>query len=1155
MKKNLQHREKLLQLMRISLAQLLLAGLFAGMGYAHPAFSQKVLLQKLSLNIEDKKLCEVLFLIEKKADVHFSYLPKQIEADRKVSLLAENESLEKILDRVFKKTPIRYEVFGSKQILLSKTPIERFENQDFETLPKVAPMVVQKPDFTVQGTVTDKDGEPLVGATVLLEGTTKGVVTGADGKYSLDLSDAERNGNLIISFVGFTTARIAINGQATINVALEDGQALDEIVVTGYGTQKKSSLTGAVSSVTQKDLKALPVTSLTQAIQGRVPGVSITNNSSPGSDPIVRIRGIGSISLNPNPLFVIDGVPAGGLNNIDPKDIESLEVLKDASAAAIYGSRAANGVVLITTKKGVAGKMRVNLDSYYGQQSAWKTLDLLNRDEYIRYGTALLTASAQPIPGRFNNLNTPVYDGASTTFAQTETDWQDVMFRSAPIMDHQLSLSGGNDVSRVYTSLGYFKQDGIMPFTDYERQSFRINSDHKVAKWLSVGQTLLVATDKRRLERDGGGRTQIQNIMRMIPYWPVRDPTKIGGFSTTAQGLDATDPENPLRIAEQEQQYQIDNGVKLLGTFFTEVKFTNWLKYRFVMGADFATSQFTSFLPIYNDGNRSRVIANLSENRNLFFSKLFTHQLTFDKSFGNHNVNAIAVVERQDAKSRGISASGQRPDNNIQVIQGVSNPNGSSSMSENALISYVGRLTYDYAGKYLLGASIRRDGSSKFAPGRKWGVFPSVSVGWRISEEAFMKSITAISSLKLRASIGQTGYNAIGDYDWQPLIAANNTIYPFGNATTNQGSYFNRLGNTGLSWEETTMSNIGLDLSLDKGRFDLSAEFYKRKTNGLLLSVPLPESLGFSSSPLANVGSMQNTGFELALGYNHRSADFNWSLTGTFDMIRNKVLSLATPNATINSGNNADFGGFDITRTEAGQPIQSFYGWVVDGIFQSAAEVTAANALGNDNAPYQNATTAPGDIRFKDLNGDGKVDGSDRTYLGSYLPKFSYGLNWSGTYKNFDFAIYLQGVQGNKIYNGVKVIGQGMLRLFNASTDVLDAWTPQNTDTDVPRAVSGDPNQNTRTSDRFIEDGSYLRIKNLSIGYTFPSEGLKRISSNVVSRLRVYVSSQNLLTFTKYTGFDPEVASRGYNLLNNGIDYGQYPQARTVLLGVNLGFN
>jgi TonB-dependent starch-binding outer membrane protein SusC len=1004
----------------------------------------------------------------------------------------------------------------------------------------------------ISGTVSGEGDQVLPGVSVVVKGTTKGVTTDQNGKYKID---APSNSTLVFSFVGYERQEVAVSNRSVVDVALvSDSQSLNEIVVVGYGTQKKSSLTGAVSSVTQKDLKALPVISLTQAMQGRVPGVSITNNSGPGSEPVVRIRGIGSISLSPNPLYVIDGVPAGGLNNIDPKDIESLEVLKDASAAAIYGSRASNGVVLITTKKGTAGKLTINVDSYYGTQSAWKTLDLLNRDEYIKYGTALLTASGQPVPGRFTNLSVPIYEGATTTFAQTETDWQDVMFRNAPINDNQISISGGNAMSRFYTSVGYFKQDGILPFTDYNRQSYRINSEHKMNKYLTISQTLLAATDGRTQERDGGGRSLIMNMMRMIPYWPERDPTKIGGFSTTAQGLDATDPENPLRVAEQEQQFRVDRAFKLIGTLSAEIKFTNWLKYKFTAGADYSNSRFNGFLPIYNDGNRSRIVANVDESRNHFFSKVFTNQLSFDKTFGKHLVAATAVVEKQDATFRNISASGQRPDNNIQVIQGVSNPNGSSSLSENSLISYVGRLNYEYGGKYLLGASIRRDGSSKFAPGRKWGTFPAVSVGWRLSEESFMKSIPAISELKLRGSIGQTGFNSIGDYDWQPLVSANNTIYPFGNQ--NQlGSYFNRLGNSDLSWEVTTMSNIGLDLSLFNNKINITTEYYNRKTEGLLLSVPLPESLGYSVSPLANVGSMKNYGFELSAGYNISGKKLNSTITATFDLTRNEVLSLATPNANINSGSNADFGGFDITRTEVGQPIQSFFGWQVAGIFQSKEEINAANAIDGDAKTfYQNDKTSPGDIKFVDLNNDGKIDASDRTYLGSFMPKFSYGLNWGGTYQNFDFTVYFQGVYGNKIYNGTKVIGQGMLRLFNASKDVLNAWTPQNTNTDIPRAVSGDPNQNSRTSDRFIEDGSYLRLKNLSIGYTIPSEKIGKLTNNVLSKVRIYVSSQNLLTLTKYSGYDPEVSSKFYNLLNNGIDYGQYPQARTMLIGVNLGF-
>ncbi|RIV17316.1 TonB-dependent receptor [Fibrisoma montanum] len=1005
----------------------------------------------------------------------------------------------------------------------------------------------------VTGTVTNSQGGPLPGVNVVVKGTNRGTATDRDGRYTIN---ANSSATLVFSYIGYVSQEVSVGNQSTISIQLaDDQQALNEVVVVGYGTQRKSSLTAAVSTVTPKELKALPVISPQQALQGRVPGVSIVNNSSPGVEPVVRVRGVGSISLNPNPLYVIDGVPAGGLNNIDPKDIESLEVLKDASAAAIYGSRAANGVILITTKKGSNnGKININIDSYYGTQSAWRTLDLLNRDEYIRYGTALLTASGQPVPGRFNNLNTPIYDGATQTFAQTDTDWQDVMFRNAPITDNQLSITGGNAQSRFYMSVGHFSQQGILPFTDYNRQSFRINSDHKFSKFLTVGQTLLASTDFRRLERDGGGRSLVMNIMRMTPYWPVRDPTKIGGFSTTAQGLDATDPENPLRVAEQEQQFQTDRGVKLLGTVFTEIRFADWLRYKFTVGADFATTRFNGFLPIYSDGNRSRLIANVSENRNNFFSLLLTNQLTFDKTFGKHYINATAIAERQSAESRSISASGQRPDNNIQVIQGVSNPNGNSSLNENLLISYVGRINYEYGGKYLLSASVRRDGSSKFAPGRKWGTFPAASVGWRISEETFMKNVPLISELKLRASYGRTGFNAIGDYEWQALVLANNTLYPFNNATQ-LGSYINVLSNSDLSWEINNTTDVGFDLSLLNNRISLTADVYERQTDGLLLRVPLANSLGYSNSPLANVGSIRNRGLELALGYNHTGKSFQWSATGVFDLVRNKVLNLATPNATINSGSNADFGGFDITRTEVGQPIQSFYGWVVDGIFQNQGEIEAANAIDGNNATfYQNDRTAPGDIRFRDLNGDGRIDANDRTYLGSYIPKFNYGLNLTGNYRNFDFTVFFQGVAGNKIYNGTKVIGQGQLRLFNATTDVLNAWTPQNTNTDVPRSISGDPNQNSRTSDRFLEDGSYLRLKNLSIGYTLPSAVLSKTTRGYMNRLRVYVSSNNLLTFTKYTGYDPEIATRGGNLLNNGIDYANYPQARTLIVGLNLGF-
>lgn len=1009
-------------------------------------------------------------------------------------------------------------------------------------------------DIPVKGKVVDESGASLNGVNITIKGTVRGTNTNGKGEFSINV--ANDKAVLVFSFVGFESKEVVVGTRTRMNITLNpDNRALEEIVVVGYGTQKKTSVTGAVASVSQKDIKALPVASFSQAIQGRIAGVSVTNNSGPGTEPVVRVRGVGSVSLNPNPLYVIDGIPFGGLNSIDPKDIESMEVLKDASAASIYGSRASNGVILVTTKKGKPGKLSVEFSSYVGTQSVWKTLNLLDRDQYIKYGTALLTASGQPVPERFNNLNVPIYPGATTTFGQTNTDWQSAMFRNAPISDNQISISGGNDVSRFFTSIGYFNQDGILPQTNFNRYNFRVNSEHKISKAITIGQNLGLSTDGSTAERDAGGRSLVMNIMRMVPYWPERDPTKIGGFSTTAQGLDATDPENPLRIAEQEQKFQTSRNLKVIGSIYTDIRFTDWLKYRFTAGLDYGNGRFNSFLPIYNDGNRSRDLANVSETRNEFVSTIFTNQLTFEKSFGKHAVNFTAVVEKQDVGLRIIDASGQRPDNSIQTIQGVSNPIGSSSLSENTLISYVGRLNYEYAGKYLLGATVRRDGSSKFAPDRKWGSFPSLSLGWRISEEPFMKDIKAISELKIRGSIGKTGYNSIGDYDYAPLVNANGTIYPFGNQKQ-LGSFFNRLGNTDLTWETTTMTNIGIDLSLLNNKITMAMELYNRQTDGLLLNIPLPESNGYTLSPLANVGSMKNYGFELSAGYNHKGNDFSWNLTGILDITRNRVLSLATPSATINSGASADFGGAEITRTEAGQPIQSFFGWQVDGIFQNKGEIDAANASAKSKGGtfYQNDKTSPGDIRFKDLNGDGKVDASDRTYLGSFLPDFSYGINWGGNYKNFDFTVYFQGVQGNKVYNGSKVIGQGMLRLFNATTDVLNAWTPQNTNTNIPRAVSGDPNQNARTSDRFLEDGSYLRLKNLIIGYSIPTAKISKFTRNVLTKCRVYVSSQNLFTITKYSGYDPEISSKFGVLLNNGIDYGQYPQARTVTVGVNLGF-
>ncbi len=1107
-----------------------------------------------------KHLKDVIQDLKKRFDVDFIYENDILEGKKVTYVPQKNEHIEYVLEHVLASANLKYKKIDQKVYAIIPQTIEgkttnrlvQGEVSATEKQEKLLAPIMELHNFNrkfiltrlerrISGKVTSsEDGQPLPGVSILLKGTNTGTVTDSEGRYAITVPDA--GGILVFSYVGFTTQEIAVGTSNEINVSMvADIRALEQVVVVGYGTQKREAITGAISTVSAKEVAALPVPNVGAALQGRVAGVTVTNNGSPGEAPIVRIRGIGSISYGSGPLYVIDGFPTGDLNSFDTRDIESVEVLRDASAAAIYGSRASNGVILITTKKGKRNsKLNVNVDSYWGVQSAWKKLDLLNREQYIQYATALLTNAGAALPPRFANFDEPVYPGASQTFAQTNTDWQAEMFRNASIRQHTVTISGGNDKSRFFSSGGYFKQEGIMLGTGYERGNFRFNSDHQISSRITFGQTITIAYDSKFNENSPGGRTQIQNMIRMTPYIPVLNPTNVGGYGG-ATGADASDPQNPVRAAMQD----INNTqrLKLLGNAFVDVELAKFLRYKFTAGLDYVSARTYSFAPIYSEGFNSRNPASIGDNRDLFFSPIYTNQLTFDKAFGKHNINAAAVAERQEFTYIGLRAGGQFSSNTIRELTGATNQTASGNRQVNILVSYLGRVNYDYAGKYLLSASVRYDGSSKFAPGNKWGSFPSASVGWRISQEDFMKNISQISELKLRASYGTMGFNGIGNYDWQ--VAINPNTFAIIGGTPAQGAFFNQLGNVDLKWEKTEMTNIGLDLGLFDNKITLAAEYYRRLTKDLILAQPIPNSLGYSQPPIVNVGSMENKGLEFVLGYNNTFGDLTFNANANISFLNNKVLRLATETSTLFAGANPDFGGFDITRTVAGEPIQHFFGWRRVGIFQSQAEI--------DAAPRQ-PNAKPGDIRFEDINGDGQINAADRTILGSYLPKFTYGANFSLNYKGFDLTIFLQGVGGNKIYNANKVTGQGMLRLFNAQTDVLRAWTPSNTNTDVPRAVNGDPNQNSRTSDRFIEDGSYMRIKNLVLGYSVPSSLLDSFAKGSIKSARVYFSAQNLLTFTKYTGYDPEIGSRNNNNLTNGIDYGQFPQARTLMLGVQFGF-
>jgi len=1014
-------------------------------------------------------------------------------------------------------------------------------------------------DVPVTGKVVDENNQTVVGVTIMVKGTTVATTTDVAGKFTINVP-AGQNATLVFNYIGYESQEVAVNGRREINVQLKPtNSSLSEVVIVGYGSQRRANITSAISSVNSVTLNALPVATIDQMLQGRVSGLTVTNNGGPGVAPIVNIRGISSISFGSDPLYVVDGFPAAVGNSYDGRDVERVDVLKDASSAAIYGSRATSGVIMITTKKGQRdGKISVNYDAYAGIQSPSKYFSLLNTNQYVQYATALNGAGNIPPRLQPANFNQPVYAGASQTYAQTNTDWQRAYLkRNAFITSNNVSLSGGNDISRFYSSLGYFKQDGIAQAQSFERLNYRINSDHNVSKVFTFGENVFISASTQYYEPNNGNRTPLTNVVRMLPYIPLHDPTTLGGYQGPKNSFDASDPTNPVEGALIGENRR--NSTNIIGTGYVEAKIFPWLRFRSTFGANYLNVYQSNYTPIYNDGGTlSASTASIAYQRNTYLNLLGTQQLTFDKSIGDHHINAIAVYEQQSTHSITQNESGTQNTNDVRTLSGAGNIAANNTNEDNVIQSVLGRLSYDYKGKYLLNASIRRDGYSIWAPGHKFASFPAVSIGWNINKESFLSDSKTISELKLRAGYGITGINpGLGNYPWSSPVRANQAYYPFGGGATGNAnaSYTEGLSNPELSWEKTKQLNIGVDMGFYNNKFTVVAEYYTRQTikdtYGLILLVPTALSQGYlGQGVFSNSGVMRNTGIELQLGYHKNTGEFKYDITGLISGVRNQILSLNTPNASIQSGNDADFGGGDaFTNTVVGQSIQYFYGWVTDGIFQTAAQVASS--------PTQ-ANAAPGDIKFKDLSGpngkpDGVIDGYDRTNLGSFSPKFTYSLNYNASYKNFDFAVFFQGVQGNKILNAERIILEGMPRLFNAGTQVLNAWTPTNTNTTIPRAINSDPNRNGRLSTRWIEDGSYLRLKNVMIGYTLPSSAMSGLQKAGFKRLRLYVSAQNLATITGYKGLDPEIGSKN-GTLTNGVDFGQYPSARSFQFGLQAGF-
>ncbi len=1011
----------------------------------------------------------------------------------------------------------------------------------------------------VQGRVTGADGAALPGVTVLVRGTSTGTTTGADGSFNFN---APEGSTLLFSFVGFVSQSVVVTSANAANVAVtmrETAQGLGEVVVVGYGTQQRSDVTGAISTVSGAAIASQPVADPTQALQGRAAGVTVTQNSgAPGGagGTSVRIRGISSAGNN-SPLYVVDGFPLptsdsngnaveNQLNSINPNDIESIDVLKDASATAIYGVRAANGVVIITTKRGKAGSSNISVDGYRGFQQVWRRLDLLNSQQYATINNESLLAANQPINPKY----------ADPSALPVDTDWQKAVFRpTALIQSYNISANGGSDKARYALSAGYFQQDGTLNGSNFERFTVRANGDIQLNKYVKVGNSLAVTHQQDRQLNTGNDEFGVlNNVIQLPPTVPVYNPD--GSYhEPTAAADNFVEPNPALQSLITHAKFSRN---RIIGSVFGEVEPLKGLRFRTNVGADLIFDNNNGFTPSLGPTSPRYSVAGAYSVSNYNPTYLIENTLTYDHLFAEkHHLTALAGQSAQQFQYTFVSASRAGFLNNtLQNINAgpAANPaypvtNGGIGIEPitDRLASYFGRINYDFAGKYLLTATARLDGTSQFAPGYQFGFFPGASVGWRLSEENFIKDIPVISNLKLRGGYGKVG-NPLNAGRFAYLATINTGIsYPFG-TTVFQGAAPTRGGNELLRWENNYQADLGLDVGLFGNRVELSVDIYNRRSPNLISNVPPTLVTGTYEAIPTNAVSSRNNGLDLSLNTRNLvggDGAVSWTTGLVFTVYRNRILNLnvATPfNGTTTRIGTA------ISRFDQNSAIGSFYGYVADGLIQTADELATLNQQ-SPTGLYQQSGTAPGDLKFRDLNGDGVVNEQDRAFIGNPNPNFTFGITNTVSYRGFDLTAFVQGSQGGKIYNLNRTYTEGGLYSNgNSSTRVLGRWTGPGTSTDVPRAIAGDPNQNLRVSSYYVEDGSYVRLKTLTLGYNFAKALLNRFGTQT---LRVYVTSQNLVTLTKYTGYDPEIGSQAGAF---GIDRGIYPQSRVFTAGLNIGF-
>lgn len=1063
---------------------------------------------RLSLDLKNVTVEAVLDEIESKSEFYFALSQKLVDVNRKVNLSVYDKKIEEVLDQVFDGTDVEY-IIMDRQIVLSKGKYLP------EAKSKIQP-------GTITGTVTDNDGLPLIGVTVIIKGTSIGAITDVDGKYEIQIPDDALV--LVFSFVGMITKEVIIDNQSQINVMLiPDLINLNEVVVIGYGSIKKKDLTGAISTVSNEDINSLPVASLSDALQGRAAGLQVISSGVPGTDATFRIRGIGTINDN-NPLLVIDGFPtSSGLNQINMNDIETIQVLKDASAAAIYGSRGANGVVIITTKRGKSGHNKIDFNYYYGVQNAISIVDVLNASEFATLHNEMMQNAGLETNPAYSNP-------ASLT---ENTDWLDKYFNPAPMQSVSLSYSGGNDNTNFYISGNIFDQEGIVMETGFKRYAIKFNLESQVLKKVKFGNSLSLNHDYKY-----NGDYSIKNAMLALPTQAIynEDGTYAGPEERPSWDGDITNPIGKAKVTEQTTK-----GYNILGSIYSEIEILNDLKFKTILGLQANFWDYRTWAPKYNWSPSPQELSYLFQQPNKSITWNWDNTLTYSKTVNEiHQFTIMGGTSAQENNYEFINGSVQEfaSDQTQQMSNGISQMVVNGNANEWALLSFMGRVNYGYDDKYLITATIRRDGSSRFGSENKWGTFPSASVAWRISKENFFSQVDFINDLKLRAGYGITGNQNIGNYSFASALSTG--VYNFNNNLVS-AVVPTIMPNPYVQWESQKQSNIGLDATLLDRRISIAVDGYIKNTENMLVPMSVPVSTGYSDVfvPFINAGEIQNKGIEVALSSNNLSGNFSWNTDFNFSYNKNVVQSLN--DSVPMSVGSIDFN-YTLARIAEGHPVNEFYGFITDGIFQTyeAVEYHAQQVAGLD--PFNR--TSAGDIRFMDINSDGLIDDNDRTYIGNPNPKFIFAFNNTFSYKGFDLNIFIQGVAGNKIFNANRVWNEGMAVAVNQSSEVLDRWTGPNTSNIMPRAIFNDPNGNIRASDRYIENGSYLRIKNISFGYNFPKNWIQKAR---IQALRIYVSGSNLYTFTEYKGFDPEVP-------DNGIDHNIYPVTRTMSMGINLSF-